>query len=87
MIEKSTNYLENLSDLYSNVINNNLNISMKVLTSVSIVMTVPTIISGFWGMNTRLPISDNPNAFYYLIILSLSLCFGIIYILIKHDYI
>ncbi|MGO3019136.1 MAG: magnesium transporter CorA family protein [Anaerococcus sp.] len=87
MIEKSTNYLENLSDLYSNVINNNLNISMKVLTSVSIVMTVPTIISGFWGMNTRLPISDNPNAFYYLIILSLSLCFGIIYILRKHDYI
>lgn len=47
MIEKSSIYLEKLSDLYSNVISNNMNTVMKVLTSASIVMTVPTIVGVF----------------------------------------
>lgn len=71
MIENSTILLDKLSNLYSNVINNNLNEVMKTLTSVTIVMTIPTIVGGLWGMNVGLPIEKNPHAFLYLILLCL----------------
>lgn len=86
MIEKSTIILENLSDLYSNVISNNLNDVMKILTSITIVMTVPTIIGGLWGMNTKLPMERNPFAFWYLILLSFIISIVIIYYLKKKNY-
>lgn len=86
MVEKSSTMLENLSDLYSNVISNNLNDVMKILTSITIVLTVPTIIGGLWGMNTSLPFANEENAFYYLLGLSLLLSFLIIYALKKRDY-
>lgn len=86
MIEKSSIYLEKLSDLYSNVISNNMNTVMKVLTSASIVMTVPTIVGGLWGMNTKLPFENHPNAFWILLGLSVFLSVGIIYLLKKRDY-
>ncbi|MFM1535295.1 CorA family divalent cation transporter [Helcococcus ovis] len=74
--------MEKLSDLYSNVISNNMNTIMKVLTSVSIVMTVPTIIGGLLGINT----ANLPFAFWYLILISFGLSFLIIYLLKKNDY-
>lgn len=86
MIEKSTIILENLSDLYSNVISNNLNDVMKILTSITIVMTVPTIIGGLWGMNTNLPMERNPFAFWYLILLSFIISVVIIYYLKRKNY-
>lgn len=86
MVEKSSTMLENLSDLYSNVISNNLNDVMKILTSITIVLTVPTIIGGLWGMNTSLPFANEENAFYYLLGLSLLLSFLIIYALKKRDF-
>lgn len=86
MVEKSSTMIENLSDLYSNVISNNLNDVMKILTSITIVLTVPTIIGGLWGMNTSLPFANEENAFYYLLGLSLLLSFLIIYALKKRDY-
>ena len=70
MIKKSNQFIEKLSDLYSNVISNNMNTIMKVLTSVSIVMTVQTIIGGLLGMNTaNLPFANHPFAFWYLILI------------------
>lgn len=86
MVEKFVNMLENLSDLYSNVISNNLNTVVKVLTSITIVLTIPTIIGGLWGMNTRLPIENHPHAFWYLLLLTITISLIIIYILKKKDY-
>ncbi|TFF64575.1 hypothetical protein EQF91_05915 [Helcococcus ovis] len=59
-----------------------MNTIMKVLTSVSIVMTVPTIIGGLLGINT----ANLPFAFWYLILISFGLSFLIIYLLKKNDY-
>lgn len=54
---------EHLSGLFDNVISNNLNSIMKTLTSFTIIMTIPTIIGGLWGMNVTLPIENHPHAF------------------------
>ncbi len=55
-IEMSSIYLNILSgtmDAFASVISNNLNIVMKVLTSITILMAIPTIIFSFYGMNVQ----------------------------------
>lgn len=43
--------LSGTMDAYASVVSNNLNIIMKVLTVITIIMTIPNIIFGFYGMN------------------------------------
>ena len=43
--------IDGTRELLSSVINNRLNNVMKILTSITIVMAIPTIISGIYGMN------------------------------------
>ncbi len=52
-------------DAFASVISNNLNIVMKFLTSVTIVMAIPTMVSSFFGMNVQLPwnLENYPHAF------------------------
>lgn len=55
MTDTYTNILEGLTDAYSSIISNNLNIVMKRLAVINIVMMVPTFITSFFGMNFPLP--------------------------------
>ena len=48
-----SNILSNTMDALSSIISNNLNIVMKVLTSIPIVMAIPNIIFGLYGMNVQ----------------------------------
>lgn len=52
------NILSNTMEAFASVISNNLNIVMKVLASITLIISIPTVISGFYGMNTDLPFSD-----------------------------
>ena len=49
--------LQQLSGTYNNVLNNNLNDTMKLLTVISILLTVPDIVTGFFGMNITVPLT------------------------------
>lgn len=53
MTNISSSILANLMDAYASVISNNLNVVMKFLASVTIIMSIPNIISGFFGMNVN----------------------------------
>ena len=56
--------LNSTMDAYSSVISNNMNISMKFLAVLTIVMSIPTMIASFAGMNVNgIPFSNNPNGF------------------------
>lgn len=58
-------------DAYHSIISNNLNTVMKRLTTVTIVLMVPTVISSFMGMNVKFPFdSENTLIFYVIILLS-----------------
>lgn len=48
-----SNILSGTMDAFASIISNNLNIVMKVLTSLTILMTIPTIISSIYGMNVE----------------------------------
>ncbi|GHU99098.1 magnesium transporter [Clostridia bacterium] len=47
--------LKNVTDAVSSVVNNNMNFIMKFLTAITIILSVPMVIAGFWGMNTAVP--------------------------------
>ncbi|MDO5557311.1 MAG: magnesium transporter CorA family protein [Clostridia bacterium] len=70
-----SNTLNGTMDAYASIISNNLNIVMKILTTITIIMSIPTILSGYWGMNVELPLAGNPFAFYLIILLSVLCCF------------
>lgn len=66
-----SNILSGTMDAYASVISNNLNIVMKFLTSVTIVLSVPTMVASFFGMNVDVPFENNPHAFVIIFIMTL----------------
>ena len=66
-----SNILSGTMDAFASVISNNLNIVMKTLTSITIVMSIPTMIASFFGMNVPgIPFSSSPRAFVGIVIMS-----------------
>ena len=53
--------LQQLSGTYNNVLNNNLNDTMKLLTVISILLTIPDIVTGFFGMNVQIPFTEHSH--------------------------
>lgn len=56
MAEINGEIVQQVADAYSNVLDNSLNNTMRILTIWSLALAVPPIISGFYGMNTKLPL-------------------------------
>ncbi|MDG0896663.1 magnesium transporter CorA family protein [Listeria innocua] len=83
MTELSSQILQQLSGTYNNILNNNLNDTMKILTALSILLTVPTIITGFFGINMPLPLEHNAFGWIVAIFISVLLWFGLSFILRK----
>ncbi|HOJ00335.1 MAG TPA: CorA family divalent cation transporter [Anaerolineaceae bacterium] len=57
------NLLGQMMDAYASIIQNNQNIIFKIMTAWAIILSLPAIISGFFGMNVGLPFESHPNAF------------------------
>lgn len=57
----------NFRDAYSLIATNNLNRIIKLLTLVTVALTVPMVVSGLYGMNVRLPLATHPNVFWILL--------------------
>lgn len=83
MLQLSSQVLQQLSNSYNTVLNNTLNDTMKILTILSILLTVPTIITGFFGMNMPLPFEHNIYGWAIAILISLVGWFGLSFILSK----
>ena len=62
--------LESTMDTYSSIINNNMNTTMRTLTSISIVMMLPTLISSLFGMNLINGMEESPYGFALALVLS-----------------
>lgn len=72
-------------DLVSTIIDNRLNNVMKFLTSITLVMAIPTIISGLYGMNVSgkwMPLSETPYGFFIICGMTAALC-GLAYCILK----
>lgn len=85
MAQIYSNILNGTMDAYASIISNNLNGVMKFLTSITIVLAVPTMISSFWGMNVGLPLQNSPFGFVIMILISVILTLGVTWWLKKKD--
>lgn len=66
-----TNILSSTLDAFASVISNNLNNVMKRLTSITIILSLPALVTSIYGMNVPIPFQNSSHAFYIPIILSL----------------
>lgn len=67
-----TNILNGTMDAFGSIISNNLNAVMKRLTSITIILMVPTLIASFYGMNFKnLPLENSNNGFFIIMFLSI----------------
>ena len=66
-----TDILVGMMDAFTSVISNNLNQVMKLLTSITIILSIPVIVSSFYGMNVALPFENYAHAFTLVIVIAL----------------
>lgn len=85
-IEMSNIYRDILNgtmDAYASIISNNLNGVMKILTSLTLIVAIPSMIGSFWGMNTGVPFESQPWGFWVVIGISVVICIAITIVLWK----
>lgn len=86
MTNIASNILSSMMDAFASIISNNLNAVMKFLASVTIVLSLPTMIASFYGMNVVLPMQENPYSFLIILALSLAISLSVMFIFIKRDW-
>ncbi len=76
-----TDILTGMMDAFASVISNNLNQVMKLLTSITIMLSIPVIVSSFWGMNVPVPFGSYVHGFTIAIVIAfvISLGFAIVF--------
>ena len=73
MTDLISQVLQQLSASYNNILNNNLNDNLTTLTIISVLLAVLAVVTGFFGMNVPLPLTDEPNAWLYISLASAGL--------------
>jgi magnesium transporter len=71
MTSISSDILSQMMDAFASIISNNLNVVMKFLAAFTIVLTFPTMVASFYGMNVALPAQQSPLAFVMALGISL----------------
>ncbi len=85
MSQANIKQLTNTRDTYSSITSNNLNNSMKFLTGITLILTIPTMIFSFYGMNVHLPLEGHPFSFAFIFVGTLLFSSGLLYVLTKKD--
>jgi len=78
--------IQNIRDAYNTILSNNLNRVMKFFAALSLVLTVPTLIGAWWGMNVSLPLASYPNAFWLLVGFSCGLAGALAYLFWRRNW-
>ena len=64
MVEMYSHIVQSMMEVFASIISNNLNLVMRFLASVTIILAIPTFISGLWGMNVPVPFAEFTHGFY-----------------------
>ncbi|WEV51389.1 magnesium transporter CorA family protein [Lactobacillus sp. ESL0731] len=86
MVKISQQVTATLSATSNNMMNNNLNDTMKFLTVWSLVLTIPTILTGFYGMNVSLPVGHKPSDWIAITAFTIILMVWLIVLMKRHHF-
>ncbi|MQS76392.1 magnesium transporter CorA family protein [Companilactobacillus halodurans] len=81
----SSDIIDRISNTYNNILNNRTNTTMKILTIYTIILSIPTIVSGFYGMNMKLPIADKGWSWVFSLIITIIIILVILWDLHRRD--
>ncbi len=85
MIQTYSEILNGITDMFGTMVSNNLNSVMKILTSITLIISLPTLITSFMGMNVDFPFSTGLPGFIGVILLSVIITFTVTFFLRKKD--
>ncbi len=86
MTNISHDILTSMMDAFGSIISNNLNAVMKFLASVTIVLSIPTLISSYFGMNVPLPFAGAPNGHLIILVGSIAISIIVVWVFTKRDW-
>ena len=73
------NLLSQMMDAYASIIQNNQNTIFKIMTAWTIILSLPTIVASFYGMNVVLPLAGDGNAFLLITGISLGIMLVVVF--------
>ncbi len=86
MTEVSNNILSSMMDAFASIISNNLNVVMKFLASMTIVLSIPTIVTSYFGMNVSIPGADIPVSYLGILGLCILLTAAVVILFLRKDW-
>lgn len=81
--EVTSGILASLMDARASIINNNLQILMKMLNIVTIAIMVPTLVVSIFSMNVNFPLQHHPGTFWFILSAAFAAAIGIMLFLVK----
>ncbi|WP_294159705.1 magnesium transporter CorA family protein [uncultured Selenomonas sp.] len=85
MVEMYSKILARIADTFSSIISNSQNLVMKFLAAMTIIIAIPTVVSSFFGMNVPVPLAENPEGFFYVMLVAFAISITSAYILWRRD--
>ena len=86
MTNITSNILTNMMDAFASIISNNLNRVMKILASITIVLSLPTLVASVYGMNVDLPFQGHTWAFLAILGISVAVSAVSVYLFWRRDW-
>jgi len=86
MTSIESDILSGMMDAFASIISNNLNQIIKLLTSITIVLSFPAIVAGLFGMNVMVPLGDHPLGFPIILGVSVLISISVVAVLKKLDW-
>ncbi|MDR0484804.1 MAG: magnesium transporter CorA family protein [Alphaproteobacteria bacterium] len=85
MVDTYSKIIIDLMNTIASIVANNQNNFLKLLTNITILLTIPMILAGLWGMNVKIPFEGESSGFWIVIGLSLGLMVLSLYYLWKKN--
>ena len=79
----SVKSIRSLREAYQILFTNDVNKTIKILTAITIIFTIPTIIASIYGMNINLPLQHSPWAFLIIMNITLVLSLACVYLFVR----
>ncbi|MFA9288699.1 MAG: magnesium transporter CorA family protein [Weeksellaceae bacterium] len=86
MSNENLKSIVNIRDAYSTIMTNNTNQVVRFFTSVTVILTIPTIIASIFGMNVGLPYQNHPLAFTGVIVFIMILVAVLVMLFLKKEW-
>lgn len=80
-----TTILASMMNAFTSMVNNNLNAVLKLLTSITIVIAVPTLIASIYGMNVHLPMQESDLGFMFVMGVTFCITIPCVFLLWKNE--